>query len=322
MKNLLVLTGGILLLIITCVSAKEETKSNPPVKTIVLTLALSKGNEQTITTWTKVDIDNISVSVTPSYPAGTSVGHAPEYLENWSHKNMTIYADHRQKISQKVLDVNNGRPVKVERTYKESFLSDKNDNDSPHPFNGKTISMVLKDGKTVVKGDMPDNIKELVSLNDYNFDLLLPTKPVMLNDKWEVVSGNAFTGINFATLPKKLLPRHGGPPTGLNAYFNNGKLVCCLKEVTMQDKDQIAVIDISGKLEGDDTKSHNGIPHTFNQTVTLEGKAYFSVAKGRFTNVEFKGVIDIEGNQNCVAKPERLYKVIGNGTFSINVQFE
>ena len=77
------------LIFITLLTQVESTESQNSKSYTLVPLDIKNGEEQNIITQSEVNIDRITVSLTPSYPPGTSVGHAPEYLKNWSHKNMT-----------------------------------------------------------------------------------------------------------------------------------------------------------------------------------------------------------------------------------------
>lgn len=223
-----------------------------------------------------------------------------------THVATGLYSKMERDMEQKFADVDSdtGEVVKIERTYKSSkvFLSKTSSEGKADVFDQKVFyldnmnDVQLKNPpkeKDPKKADpITDEMKQVMSIDENNFRLILPSSEVKIGEKWEVNQTSALRLFNFAN-PRKRPVHHGCTEIGINAKFTQASLTCTLKEIkkVKPATDDCAVIELAGNLKGNDSGLNIDIPFT--------GTAVFNLKKAKFFKAEGKGTISMKGNQPC-----------------------
>lgn len=245
-----------------------------------------------------------------------------------NHVATGLYSKMERDMEQKFVDVDSdtGEIIKIERTYKSSkvFLSKTSSAGKADVFDQKTLYLdnmneiqlknppKEKDPKKA--NPITDEMKQVMSIDENNFRLILPPDEVKTGDKWEVNQASALRLFNFANSRKRPV-HHGCTEIGINSKFTQASLTCTLKEIkkVKPAKDNCAVIELAGNLKGND----NGL----NIDISFAGTAVFDLKKAKFLKAEGKGTLSMKGSQPCT-KTAAQGDVDGTGELKFSVEFK
>lgn len=244
-----------------------------------------------------------------------------------NHMPVTLYSKIEREMEQKILDVKDNRPAKLERLYLSSkyYISKESVKPKEDGLHNKTLLIENTGGITATgwvkkptepnppKPDVPPAMKETISIDECNFGLFLPDKEVKVGDEWQVTEEKTLRVFNFAN-PRKRATIHGCTEIGINAKFTSGKFTCKLSEVKTEKGEEYAIIIVTGTLAGNDS----GI----NLEIALSGKATYFTKKNKFQKLEFEGTVKGEGDQPCSVKIAVSSKTIVEGSLKLNVEFK
>lgn len=233
------------------------------------------------------------------------------------HLPVILYENAERKITEKVQEIKGKYIIKAEREYKESWLkTDKYDKKKPRgkedALNKKVVKMAIgKDDKIGIDADIPDDLKQSLSINENNFILFLPDKEMKIGEEWTVASSTLTAVFNFASTRKRQM-HHGAMDIGLKPQFDKGEMTCKLKEVKQIDGQETAVIEMKGELSAEENE--------LNETIIISGTGYFTLSRGKFSRLSFEGKITMRGDQPC-SMNKLPVPTEGEGTLKLAIKF-
>lgn len=291
---------GLVLVTIGVIIGLNYLESAPPVQTgksYKLQSTLKEGDKEVII----YKLDASADAQIPSMP---------------KHSLINLYSRLEQEIEQKISKINDNQIIRLERTYRSSkyYINKSSQTPKPEPLEGKKM-IIESDGTitpTPATNQIPQEIKQFLSIDEHRFALILPTEEIQVKSEWEVSQETVIRIFNFSN-HKKRTTSHGCSEVGINARFSAGSLKCLLKEVKQVGGQESAVIEMTLNLKGED----NGLGIDAN----LKGTAFFAIKKSRFSKVKLSGEITLDGNQPCT-KTAKEDRVTGKGKLKISYEFK
>jgi hypothetical protein len=295
MSSKLWLAFALLAIILAVAVSLPHSEPAAPPKTYALKSLIKEGDKELII----YKLEANALISTPGLP---------------KHPVMPMYSKLQQEIEQKMLKMDGGEIVRLERHYRASkyYISKSSQTPKAESLDGKKI-IIESDGTITPVGQASidkiiDQARPFISVSEHQFALILPAEEIPLKAEWEIPAETVARVFNFSSQKKRAVT-HGCTEVGINARFSGGSLKCLLKEI----KADTAVIELKGELKGED----NGLKIE----AALKGAAWFAIKKGRFTKLELAGDIALDGSQPCI-QVSAQGQVVGKGKITIAYEFK